>query len=452
MKYSAIVLLLSLACAFAHAAEKPHVILITIDGMAADLLDDPLASLPTLRALARQGVAATKGMRPTNPAVTWPNHTTLITGVRADRHSCFFNGVLERPGPGKPVVINPNNDQSALVAVPTLFDRLYRAGLRTAAINWPCTRGSTSVDDNFPDVPLALDHTTVSLRDRLVADGVLLDATQATFGKMGSVRRDDVWTAATCRAIKDARPALLAFHILNVDGIHHAYGPRTTPGYTALALADTKVKQVLDALDAAGIRDSTTIFVVADHGFAKATKIILPNVVFRQNGLLTAGPTAPVAARAHALSAGGTAFVYLTDPATYDADRRRAIELMKAVEGVADVMTPDHYNEINFPAPDKNRQAPDLLLVAKDGYAFNAQATGEQAVAEAVIGRLYPGHHGYLNTNPLMNAVFIAAGPAIRPGATLNQVENIDVAPTIAKILGIDLPDTDGKPIADLLK
>jgi predicted AlkP superfamily pyrophosphatase or phosphodiesterase len=435
----------------ASTTRANHVVLITIDGMAADMLDDPQASLPTLRSLAKAGATA-KGMRPINPSVTWPNHTTLITGVRADKHSCFFNGLLERPGVGKAVIVQGNHDQAALVAVPTLFDHLHKLGQRTAAINWPCTRGSASVHDNFPDVPDAVKHTTPRLRDQLIADGWLTDDTNASFVKQGIVRRDEIWTAAACRAIRDSKPSLLALHLLTTDGVHHTYGPRTTPGYAALAVADLRVRQVLDALDAAGIREQTTVLVVADHGFAKATKLIYPNVAFRQAGLLTAGLTTVAAARAQAIPEGGTALVYLTDPATIDDDRRKVTEMMKSTEGVADVIAPDRYADLGFPPPAKNSQSPDLVLVPKDGYAFAGVATGADVVADVVMGRHTVGHHGYLNTNPQMNAVFIASGRNVRAGAKLDVIDNVDVAPTIAKFLDLELRDVDGKPITDLLR
>src|SRR5688572_17075153 len=80
-----------------HAEQ--HVVIITIDGFPAYLMNDKAAPIPTLRKLAAEGVLA-EGMRPVNPSVTWPNHTTLISGVKPEKHSCFFNGVLMRPGPG----------------------------------------------------------------------------------------------------------------------------------------------------------------------------------------------------------------------------------------------------------------------------------------------------------------------------------------------------------------
>ena len=123
-------------CLPASAASDNHVVIITIDGCAAYFLTDPQAPLPTLRKLAAEGATA-EGMRVSNPSITWPNHSTLITGVRPAKHSVFFNGVLVRGGPGVPVTIDPKRDKADLIAVPTIFDVAHAAGMRTAGINWP---------------------------------------------------------------------------------------------------------------------------------------------------------------------------------------------------------------------------------------------------------------------------------------------------------------------------
>src|SRR5437588_73619 len=119
-----------------RASTNHHVVLITIDGLAAYYLADPAAPMPTLRRLAAEGVSA-ENLRVCNPTVTWPNHTTLMTGARPDKHSVLFNGILVRPGAGQPVRIDSRRDQKELVSLPTLFDEFHLAGLRTAAINWP---------------------------------------------------------------------------------------------------------------------------------------------------------------------------------------------------------------------------------------------------------------------------------------------------------------------------
>jgi predicted AlkP superfamily pyrophosphatase or phosphodiesterase len=91
----------SVLFAFLHtqqglASTNHHVILITIDGLAAYYLTDPKAPMPILRKLAAEGTVAA-GMRVSNPAITWPNHTTLVTGMHPAKHSVLFNGVLTPP-------------------------------------------------------------------------------------------------------------------------------------------------------------------------------------------------------------------------------------------------------------------------------------------------------------------------------------------------------------------
>src|SRR5687767_8377949 len=148
LPFSVVLVLAAVAAHVCGAEGSPggggHVVVITIDGLPGTVFDDPKAPIPTLRGLAARGTFATEGMRVVNPTVTWPNHTTLVTGVRADKHGVLFNGVLVRPGGGKPVRVDGARDQAELVAVPTVFDLLHKAGRRTAAINWPCTRNSPS--------------------------------------------------------------------------------------------------------------------------------------------------------------------------------------------------------------------------------------------------------------------------------------------------------------------
>jgi predicted AlkP superfamily pyrophosphatase or phosphodiesterase len=97
-----IILLLAGVCQAAESSDR-HVVVISIDGLPASYLDDPRASLPVIRGLIASGVAATGGMRVSDPSVTWPNHTTLMTGVHPERHGVLFNGLPERQGPGMPV-------------------------------------------------------------------------------------------------------------------------------------------------------------------------------------------------------------------------------------------------------------------------------------------------------------------------------------------------------------
>jgi arylsulfatase A-like enzyme len=435
----------------ADAAEREgYVVLITIDGFPASMFWDAKASLPRIRQLASQGVAA-EAMRASNPTVTWPNHTTLVTGVRAEKHSVLFNGILHRAGPGEPVTIDPRQDQTELVAVPTLFDLLHQHGLRTAAIDWPCTRNSDSVDDNFPDTPDALNFTTPRLRQELLAQHILPDESVARFEALSGPGRDEIWTKAACRVIRERQPNLLVLHLLNTDSIHHRYGPYSPASFTALALADTYVGQVLDALYAAGIYGNTTVFVTADHGFANATNILQPNVLLRRAGLLQLGPTNQIAkACAQVIPEGGTGMIYLTNPGTREADRQQVLELFAGKEGIAQVLQPSDYGALGWPTPTENPGMADLVLVAKSGYAIAGAVTGDEFLAQPGP-KTNLGYHGYLASYATMEVPFVAAGAGIKHAGKIGRLDNIDVAPTIAHLLGLRLPEAQGKVLTQIL-
>ncbi len=425
------------------ASTNQHVILVTIDGLAAYYLADPAASIPTLRKLAAEGAVA-EGLRVSNPTVTWPNHTTLVTGVHPNKHSVLFNGVLVRFGPGKPVAINNGCDQQELVAVPTLFDRLHAAGYRTAGINWPCTRNAAGLDDNMPDVLGPISNTTPALRAELIVKGILKDDRDSTFRDAGPVAADKAWTAAAIHVLQQRRPNLLLLHLLATDTAQHRFGPQSPEAYKAISAADAHVGELVAALGAAGLRESTTILVASDHGFARPLKLVNPNVIFRKAGLMrTLGRTT-----LQTVSEGGMAFVYVTDAADREAGRKKAIELLKGQEGIARILEPGEFAELHLPSPEKNSQMADLVLLPKDGFAFE-----DEIYAEDVITSLGApaGSHGYVATDLRMNGMLIAWGRGIKAGVKLGLVDNRDVAPTIAWLLDERLPGVDGKVCKDLL-
>lgn len=436
--------LLAAAASQAAQAADRHVVVITIDGLPAYLLDDPQASLPVIRGLRAGGAWAADGMRVSNPAVTWPNHTTLMSGVHPERHGVLFNGLPQRQGPGRPVQVSPGKDQRDLVRVPLLFDILKDAGLASAAINWPCTRGSTSLDDNFPDVPEALRFTSPRLKEELADTGLL-----ARFDPGGGPVRDEIWTEAACRIIRQRKPRLLALHLLNLDATHHQHGPRTPPGYTAAALADALVGRVLDALDDAGIRDQTAIFIIADHGFATVTRTLRPNALLRREGLLEADGNRITSARVQVIPEGGIGMVYLTDPQSAASDRQAVRRLFADAEGIAAIVEPEDFGRYHLPRPEEHPGMADLILAARDGYAIVGTASGDDFV---VASERPSGAHGYLSTEPKMNAIFVASGAGIPAGLRLPSVENVDLAPTVARLLGVPLEQASGTVIEPLVQ
>jgi predicted AlkP superfamily pyrophosphatase or phosphodiesterase len=427
----------------AQPAKGPCVVLISIDGFPWWLWEDQTLPVPTLRQLAREGVAAR--MKVSNPSITWINHTTLVTGVEPAKHGVLFNGLLVRQGPGQPPKIEQWASKQRLVRVPTLYDAAHQAGLTTAQVDWVAVTNAGTFNWEFHEVP----DTAGEIPRELVKAGVLTEAQLAGFIKGTSITwRDLVWTKAAAHILKTRQPNLLLFHPLTVDSINHRYGPGSLASFAAYAYADKMVAELLDALTAAGLKERATVMIATDHGFKDVKKVVLPNVALRRADLLkTAGPTVS-AADAYAMTQGGMAFIYVTDPRRRTELVPRLRELLAGLEGVERVIEPKDYAALGMPTPDANGGAGELALFAKAGYAFQSTAVGEAAVQDSGT---YLGTHGYPNTDPQLDGVFLAWGRGIKPGATLERMANLDVAPTIAELLRVKLAKPDGRVLTEIL-
>jgi len=431
----------------AAARKGRHVVLISLDGFGAYNLDDARLPLPNIRRLAREGVRA-DAMTVSTPSVTWPNHTTLVTGVEPARHGVMANGRIEASMGPAPLAINPVRSKEELCRVPTLYDLAHGQGLRTAEVNWPVTRGAPTLHWSFPDHPQSVTHTTPALVKKLGEWGLLSEPTNEAFTRLGAAGRDYVWAQTAVRLIREEKPNLLLLHLLATDSTQHAHGPQTPEAFAALALADRYVGDVLQAVDDARLRDRTSVFVAADHGFVGTTRSINPNVRFREAELIRTAGGARLEYDIQSISEGGVALVYVPGGRNRAEVVRKAREALTGLEGVARILGPAEYGPFGIPTPERSSQGPDLVLAAQDGYAFGNAVTGDAVTALAKPG----GTHGYLQTNPKVDALFVAGGAGLKRGARVARVRNIDVAPTIARLLGVTMQDVDGRPLEEILQ
>jgi len=420
------------------------VVVISLDGFPAWGLEDPHLPVPTLRRLAREGTLA-KRMTTVNPTYTWPNHTTLVTGVPASVHRVLFNGLLVREGPTSPVRVDPNRDKGELVHAPTVYDLAYEHGLTTAQVDWPATRNAHTFTWEFPENPDA--HGIVERE--LIAEGVLTQEDCAQFMHNTSPAwRDQYWTRAGVHIIRTHKPNLLLFHLLNLDASNHLYGPKSWASYSAYAYIDACVQEIINAIESSGWRDRATVFIVADHGFKTVKRSIRPNAVLYQQGLLKAEGN-KITCDAYVVPEGGCGLVYITNPENREKLAPRLKEIFRATEGVDRVVEPREYVGLGLPTPQENSQAPDLILFSQDGYGVYPASYKGMPVGDIGEGDMR-GYHGYLNTDPSMDAIFIAWGYDIRSGLQLERVSNQDVAPTVADFLCLTMEGVTGKVLRDI--
>src|SRR3984885_15147700 len=128
------------------------VVVISLGGFPAYALDDPRLPVPTLRKLAREGAAAA-AMKPINPTVTWPNHTTMVIGVDAAHHQVLVNGLLTRNQADGSITVEPWRNKDLMVHARTVYDAAYEAGLTTAQGGWVGSYGGKTTTRSFSPQP-----------------------------------------------------------------------------------------------------------------------------------------------------------------------------------------------------------------------------------------------------------------------------------------------------------
>ena len=418
------------------------VIVISLDGFPAYALNDPKIPLPTLRRLAKDGAVA-EAMVPVNPTVTWPNHTSMVTGVYAAKHSVLYNGLALRSEKA-PVRVEPWVDKPELVKAPTVYDLAHRAGLTTAEVDWVAIQNAKTITWSFAERP----KPDGAVERQMVFEGLITKDDLATFAKGPITWRDDIWTKACLYILQKHRPNLMLFHLLNTDSVQHRYGARSLAANTALAYADSRVQAILDGLQKSGVLERSTIIVVSDHGFKTVKRTIRANAVLLQKGLLRE-ENGKITCDAFVVPEGGTAMVYVTDESKKGTLTSSLKELFTGVEGISRILTPAEFKQFGYPDPKDNPRMADLVLVAKDGYSFSGSTQGE--VVRDVGAMDSSGSHGYLDIEPEMNAIFVAWGHRIQQGKRLGMIRNVDVAPTIAALLGIKMTGVDGRVLTEIL-
>src|SRR5262245_24631061 len=195
------------------------VVLMSVDGLAGFYLDDPAAELPTLRKLAAEGARAS-GMRASDPTVTWPNHTTLVTGVTPAKHGVLGNSVLDRAtGQQVPLVVDPLFNKDELVKSPTIYDVAKQAGLKTAAFLWPATRAARTLDGAVPDVG-TLAHvkqfTTPALIEEFTKEGIPWEKQEEWWNTEQIRERDRMFSRMSSLVLQRRKPDLMLVHLVEL--------------------------------------------------------------------------------------------------------------------------------------------------------------------------------------------------------------------------------------------
>jgi hypothetical protein len=422
--------------AHAFAQSSKHVVLITIDGFRPNLYLDDSWGTRNLHMLMKEGAYA-EGVNSVFPSMTYPSHTTIVTGVQPARHGVYFNNLFEPNGPTGKMYWNDSS-----IHATTVWSAAEKKGMKVAALLWPVS-ADAPVQYNIPDIG-SMGETVreqyskpagfVDALRREVFGTADRPASRIDWGKDHNVARIAAYVIA-----RD-RPNLMTIHFFSVDHYSHMQGRDGDSVRAAVRDADSSVGIVVDALKKAGIWESTDFIVTGDHGFGNVGVSVSPNVWLVNAGLIKDVKTDDW--KAQFCTVGGSAWLYLKDPN----DR----ETLKTVLAVLNGLPADekkYFRVIDRAKMDAVGANPlaVLALSAENGGSFNSSMKGEAVRAG------HGGTHGYYPDFGDIQTGYIIHGPGVRKGAVIKEMNQRDQAAIISRLLGLDMPDIEGRVPQGLL-
>jgi predicted AlkP superfamily pyrophosphatase or phosphodiesterase len=416
--------------------QSKHVIIISIDGLRPDFYREDKWATPTLHKLVAEGVSA-DGVRGVFPTVTYPSHTTIITGAMPLKHGVYYNTPFEPDG-----ATGKWYWETSFIKVPTLWEAAGKAGLKTASVYWPVSVGA-KIDYNIPEI-VSLDKTverTSPQRTLSTPKGLFEEVELNATGKLNDEKLSSDFSSAdengsrmVSYIIKKYKPNLMTFHVFAVDHAEHAEGRDGEHVRKAVAGADHAVNNILEAIEQAGIKDSTTVIVTGDHGFVDIHTNIAPNVWLTQNGLYTKAD-GKVTWKAQFHCSGGSAFLMLKDP--------KDLKTLNQVRSILSNLPESQkklFRLVERPDLDKIGADPNvpLALALVEGVAATPANTGDAIRA----GK--GGTHGFFPDFKHIQTGFIVSGAGVKKGTVLPLMGLEDIAPLVAKLLGFPFSAPDG--------
>jgi predicted AlkP superfamily pyrophosphatase or phosphodiesterase len=389
----ALLLCTMLAACATHAPPSPDrapVLLVSIDGFRSDYLDRGIT--PNLSKLAAAGVRGA-GMTPSYPTLTFPNHYTLVTGLRPDRHGVVHNTMRDPAlGAFKSSDESQAGDARWWNGAEPIWVTAERAGLHAATMFWPGSQAPIG----------GVRPTYWRAYDASVGNDVRVDQVAA-------------WLASPTPRV---RLATLYFELLDKTG--HNHGPESPEMHRDIAVIDAAIGRLVANLDARGLRDRVNLVIVSDHGMAEVAPghlVAIEDMVDPKDAevIATGQSVGFLPKRGHARAAEAALLGRHDHYACWKKDAM-----------------PAQWHFGTHP------RVPPIVCQVDEGWDAIPRADFARRPAHA------RGSHGYAPDAASMRALFIAHGPAFRPGTRLPVFDNVDVYPLLAKLIGVPPRDNDG--------
>ena len=422
------------------AQEKtaPLLVVISVDGLRPDYVtaaDAHGAKVPHLRKFLHEGTYA-QGVTGVIPTVTYPSHTTLMTGVWPAKHGILANQTFDP--------LQKNHEgwywYAEDIRVPTLWDAAAAAGRTTASIQWPVTAGA-KINWNIPEIWRAGTSEDAKLVRVVSTPGLLAEAKAAVGEYRGGIdatpESDEVRGKYAVWILENKRPGFLTLHLIALDHIEHEAQPFSPKAMAVLERLDAVIGKVWAAAERVA-PGNAFVAVVSDHGFTTYDQQLNLFAAFRKANLFSVDDRGKISDwRAMPWETGGSAAIVLKNPkdALTLATVRTLLGKLAAdpANGIDRVLEGDElHRRGGYPNAS-------FFVGLKPGWRTGSALSGP-VVSSVKAG----GTHGELPDLADLRAAFFLVGPGVPAGKNLGLIDMRDVAPTLAKEAGLALPTADG--------
>lgn len=388
----------------------PRVLLISISGLRADQANAPESfrlKLPNLQSLQAKGSRAV-GVESVYPSQRIPAHVSMVTGMLPADHGV----TSDYPFDEQTGTQSTTSFQSAkAIKSDTIWEAAKRENLMTAAVGFPMT------DDSNITFNSAENHN----------------------------QSDAAKTESAISLIEQHLPNLLAINFTSLDEAQRRFGILSKESNAALELIDGLVGKIVAAVERARLSSEYAFLIVSDHGASKVEREFRPNVLLAKKGFLTTDGQGNIKSwRAVAQSFGGSAAIFLKTPQD-ESTAREVLALFTELEKDSD--NPLWRITIRREAARLGADSrPAIYLDAAPLFQFSSRASGS-AFSKTDERSAY----GHLPSRAEMRGAFILSGKAIKPGQRIEYTRLIDVAPTIARLLGLEMKTTRGRVLLEVI-
>jgi predicted AlkP superfamily pyrophosphatase or phosphodiesterase len=424
-----------------------RIIVISFDCLSA--LDFPkLTNLTHFRDIIERGSYANQ-VQTIYPSLTYPCHTSIITGNYPKRHG-IINNTLIQPGRKSP---DWQWYRSSIKGT-TLYDQAKKANLTTASLLWPVT-GRANIDYNLPEIFPNRPWQTQLLVSLFSGSPLYQWQLNKKFGylrqQLSQPYLDDFVLASCLDTIKTKQPHLLLVHFTDLDSKRHDHGFDSREANEALTRHNERLGQIIATLKEIQLYEETTVIVLGDHSALDENKAIQVNTLFKRENFIHINKRGKLISwKAYCKSCDGSAYIYIKDKEdtiTYKRVQSLLTKLMKNEEnGIEQILTGSEAANLGADPTCA------FMLEARKGFYFTESYEGDfikHISAEDV--KREPKYtlaaHGYSPQKPDYSTVFMAAGKGVSSGQIIPNMHLVDIGPTLAAMLGLSLGETDGKVI-----